>query len=304
MAAEPLLATAEPPPVLPPEVLPDYDAIVTEDGAPVDNIYSEKQQRLLTEPLYSSWPGPGEGRPFIAATNVGVFYGLLLPPIVPDAFLSADVKLPEDMSKKQHRSYFVWLYGKPPDVAIEVVSNNEGEELGRKLQIYARVGVPYYVVWDPDQLLGAERLHVFALHAGSYQKQASAWFPKVNLGLRIWHGAFEEWPDDWLRWCNAALEVLPTGAEAKQQAEQLAREAEQRASQAQRHADEAKHRADEAKHRADQAEHRADEAKDRAEQAEHRANEVEQEVAKARKRAERLAALLRAQGVEPPENGQ
>ena len=34
-----------------------------DDDTPVDNLPSEKQQRLLTEPLYSSCAGPGGGRP-------------------------------------------------------------------------------------------------------------------------------------------------------------------------------------------------------------------------------------------------
>ncbi len=49
---------------------PDIRHIVTEDDAPVDNMFSEKQQRLLVEPLYSSW---GIDRRFIAAANVGIF---------------------------------------------------------------------------------------------------------------------------------------------------------------------------------------------------------------------------------------
>ncbi len=57
---------------------PDVSAIVTEDDAPVDNLYSEKQQRLLTEPLNAGWQGPppeegGDRRTFLAAANVGFF---------------------------------------------------------------------------------------------------------------------------------------------------------------------------------------------------------------------------------------
>jgi hypothetical protein len=37
-----------------PDVIPNVDALITEDDTPVDNLPSEKQQRLLTEPLYSS----------------------------------------------------------------------------------------------------------------------------------------------------------------------------------------------------------------------------------------------------------
>src|SRR5215213_7111881 len=84
------------------DITPNIDHIVTEDDAPVDNIFSEKQQRLLTEPLYSSWPGPGSGRSFVAAANVGVFAAVSQQPLVPDVFLSLDVKIPEDMWVKNH----------------------------------------------------------------------------------------------------------------------------------------------------------------------------------------------------------
>jgi hypothetical protein len=65
------------------EMLPEVEHLITEDDTPVDNLPSEKQQRLLTEPLYSSWTGPGEGRTFLVAANVGVFYMLRSPAIVP-----------------------------------------------------------------------------------------------------------------------------------------------------------------------------------------------------------------------------
>src|SRR5438105_4663531 len=87
-----------------PEV-PDTSHLVTEDDEPVDNLFSEKQQRLLTEPLYSSWSGPGEGRSFLCAANVGLFPSLHRPPIVPDAFLSVDVEIAPEWWKKPHRSY-------------------------------------------------------------------------------------------------------------------------------------------------------------------------------------------------------
>ncbi len=48
----------------------------------MDNFQSEKQQRLLVEPLYSSW---SPGIPFIAAANVRLFYALKQDPLVPDA---------------------------------------------------------------------------------------------------------------------------------------------------------------------------------------------------------------------------
>ena len=99
----------------------------------MDNIFSEKQQRLLVEPLYSSWSGVGSERQFVAMTNVGLFYAIGQPPYVPDMLLSLDVRLPADLWPKSHRSYFLWEYGKPPEVVVEVVSNREGGEDSDKL---------------------------------------------------------------------------------------------------------------------------------------------------------------------------
>ncbi len=39
-----------------------------------------------------------------------------------------------ELAGKKHRSYFMWEFGKPPEVVIEIVSNREGEELERKLK--------------------------------------------------------------------------------------------------------------------------------------------------------------------------
>ena len=37
---------------------PDVTDLVIEADEPVDSIFAEKQARLLTEPLYSTWAGP------------------------------------------------------------------------------------------------------------------------------------------------------------------------------------------------------------------------------------------------------
>src|SRR5215471_11715574 len=106
----------------------DYDALVTEDNKPVDSIFLEKQYRLLTRPLYASWPGPGEGRSFLVLVDVGWFYQRKTPAVVPDCLLSLDVMCPEDLHRKQGHSYYQWDVGKPPDVIIEVVSDRTGGE--------------------------------------------------------------------------------------------------------------------------------------------------------------------------------
>jgi hypothetical protein len=87
--------------------VPDVSQLVIEDGAPVDGVFSEKQMRLLTEALYSGWPGPGAGRPFFAAANVGVFATAGDPPMVPDVFLSLDTCVRGRLSEKKNRTYLM-----------------------------------------------------------------------------------------------------------------------------------------------------------------------------------------------------
>ena len=72
---------------IPAELRPVVDHLVTEDDTPVDSVFSEKQQRLLTEPLYSSWAGPGQQRSFVAMSNVGLFFAVRHPPLVPDVLV-------------------------------------------------------------------------------------------------------------------------------------------------------------------------------------------------------------------------
>lgn len=221
--------------VLSPEEWPSFDHFVTEDDTPVDNVYSEKQQRLLVEPLYTSWPGPGNERPFLAMANVGLFYGLNFPSIVPDALLSLDVKMVEDPFPKRNRSYFTWVYGKAPEAVLEVVSNTVGEELDYKKEVYARVGVLYYAVWDPEEFLKQGKLNLFVLRDKAYAPLAEPWFPVIGLGLTVWHGVFEDLETDWLRWCDRPGQVILTGCERialeRQRAEQEHQRAEKLAAQ-------------------------------------------------------------------------
>lgn len=252
-------------PVLAPEDRPSVDHLVTEDGKPVDSIFSEKQMRLLTSPLYSSWAGPDGNKRFVALANVGLFASVNQPPFVPDMLLSLDVELPTDLFPKSHRSYFVWEYGKFPEVVVEVVSNREGGEDTTKLAGYARLRILYYVIFDPEGWLNGPELRVLQLRGRTYEPLAEPyWLPEVGLGLRLWHGPFEGHSDTWLRWCDAEGQVIPTGAE-----------------------------------RADLAEQLAAQAQEQAEAERQRAAAALQQAEAERQRAERLAAQLRALGVEP-----
>jgi len=242
---------------LPPEDWPDMSHIVTEDDTPVDNIFSEKQQRLLTESLYASWRGPGADRPYVALANVGLFYALYSPPLVPDMLLSLDVEMPDEVWTKVNRSYFVWVYGKPPDVVVEVVSNREGGEADRKLAQYARIGVPYCVIFDPEGQLSREPLRVYRNSGGTYRRTPNGELPQVGLGVRLWAGEYEDLEATWLRWFDAEGNLILTGAERAASAEQQAADARQQAADAQQLAADAQRQAADARQQAVVADERA-----------------------------------------------
>jgi Uma2 family endonuclease len=234
----------------------DISHLVIEDDQPVDNFQSAQQQRLLVEPLYSARALP---MPFIAEANVGLFYKLKGDPIVPDVLLSLEVQRSEDYEQRRYRSYFVWEFGKVPEVCIEIVSNQEGDELtlsqksrqkGKtiaKREIYARVGVPYYIVFDPLQQIQGEMdgalAKVFSISPEGYTEifptlspdtmGQSVWLSSVGIGLTLWEGQFEdEVTRTWLRWCDRQGQVIPTGAELANEAKTQAKDAEIRAENA------------------------------------------------------------------------
>jgi Uma2 family endonuclease len=209
----------------------DYNALVTEDHKPVDRIFVEKLYRLLTRSLYASWPGPGAGRPFLVLVNVGWFYQRNTPAVVPDCLLSLDVTCPENLQAKEGHSYYQWDMGKQPDVVIEIVSDRTGGEESSKKDLYARLGVAHYAVFDPKHFLSADTLRTYELVGGDYHLAGPGPWPKVGLGLRLWQGKFEGHEDAWVRWCDAHGEVIPTGEERARQADEriTALEAELRA---------------------------------------------------------------------------
>ncbi|MCI0638825.1 MAG: Uma2 family endonuclease [Gemmataceae bacterium] len=153
-----------------------------------------------------------------------------MPPLVPLCSVSLDVDIPQDIRAKHNRSYFLWEYGKAPEVAIEVISDNQGVELDEKKSLYAQIGVNYFVVWDPQNLSAKGRLSIFEYgERKRYRLMKGTWLPEVGLELTIWHGKFEGLTCDWLRWCDERGEVIPTGEEIARQENHRAEQEKQRA---------------------------------------------------------------------------
>lgn len=250
--------------------------LITEDDEPVDNIFSEKQQKLLTSPLYKNWDS--KGRSFFALANVGIFDSRLTTPLVPDVMLSMDVVLTKANWPDEHRSYMMNEFIKPPDVVIEIVSNTIGKEKTKKKKDYLTIGVPYYVIFDPLNKLSKEILTIYHIQGDKYQPYIGYILAGVDLGLKLWVGEFEGEQAQWLRWVDHQNQLIPTGDE-QAEIERTAKLAEQQRANQEREAKIA------AQQRADQERTRADQERTRA----------DQESA----RAELLAAKLRKLGIDP-----
>jgi Uma2 family endonuclease len=244
---------------------PDISHIVTEDDEPVDNLFSEHQQRLLGDGIHDHWHSP-DGQPFVAVSNVGLFYAVQKPPIVPDFMLSLGVEYPDNYWEKRHRTYFVWEFGKPPELVIEIVSNLVGNEFDEKLELYARAGVSYYLVYDPAEHYGKDTLRAFVRTGDEFVRLQKSYFSTLQLGCTLWEGEYAGMKGTWLRWTNPDESLIPTGAEATAEA------------------------------RTDAQKARIDAQKARTDVQKARANEQ-----KANLRAEKLAAQLRALGLNPEE---
>jgi Uma2 family endonuclease len=180
-------------------------------------------------------------------------------------------------------SYVIWQEQVVPFIIIEILSEGTGaEDLGQtvrdikqpptKWYVYEQIlQVPYYLVFsrDPNQL------RIFHWQAGYYQAitpmEGSLWLPELQLGIGLWYGAYQGLERQWLRWYDAQQQWIPTPMERVEQENQ----------------------------RAEQESQRAEQANQRAEQANQRAEQESQRAQQEYQRAQRLAAQLRALGIEP-----
>ncbi len=207
-----------------------------------------------------------------------MFYLARRPAIVPDVLLSLDVEVSEDWWEKEHRSYFLWEFGKPPDLALEIVSNKEGKEDSEKKQTYARMRVPYYVIFDPQLQIMSDVLTVYKLDGFAYEQQTTASFTNLGLGLMLWEGKYEGKESTWLRWVDGTGVMIQSGKERAEQERQ---------------------RAEEEYRRAEEERQRAEAAEAREQQMMEHARQVELKLEQEQHRAERLAEMLRQLGQNP-----
>ncbi|MDY6784158.1 MAG: Uma2 family endonuclease [Cyanobacteriota bacterium] len=107
-------------------------------------------------------------------------------PIIPDGFLSVNVERRKGGGSRS--SYVVWEEdGTVPILALEVVSHTPGGEYETKESIYAKLGVLYYVIYNPFYSVRDKHqpFEVYKLVNGTYRWQIGEpiWLPEIGLGI-------------------------------------------------------------------------------------------------------------------------
>ena len=130
-------------------------------------------------------------------------------------------------------SYVVWQEEVNPFIVVELLSpSTQREDLGQttrrdinepptKWQVYEQfLRVPYYVVYEREQ----DYFRVFHLEGSRYQEleidNNELWLEELGLGLRLWQGSHKRIERLWLRFYDAAGNLIPTEAEEKERERQ------------------------------------------------------------------------------------
>ncbi|MFB2971657.1 Uma2 family endonuclease [Aerosakkonema sp. BLCC-F183] len=208
-----------------PEIrLPTGAELPNSDDTPVDNENQNFLPNLLLFLLKFYW---NQRNDWFFGVDMAIYHttGVSpLVPVVPDGFLSLGVERFKGDALRV--SYVVWEENNiPPIFALEIVSQTYGGEYDKKMDIYAKLRVLYYVVYNPyywrrDQ---HQPFEVYRLVNGEYEQQIGEpfWMPEVGLG--IGRGRYNDGGSqlEVLYWFDARGNRYLTAEERSRQAEEL-----------------------------------------------------------------------------------
>jgi Uma2 family endonuclease len=219
--------------------LPTSDELLDSDDFPVDNEEQNFIPNVLLFLLEYIWK---QRHDWFFAVDMGVYHTTGAHPkvpVVPDGFLSLGVE--RRKGGKPRRSYVVWEEEIPPILTLEVVSQTPGGEYDEKSAIYARLGVLYYVVYNPQfwQRDGHLPFEVYKLVNGAYVLQVGEpfWMPEIGLGIGRCQLPNDPLGREVLSWYDASGKRYLSEAEVERQqteAERLRAEAERLRAEAER----------------------------------------------------------------------
>ena len=207
--------------------LPTSEELPCSDDTPVDNELQNLLPNVLLFLLSNIWANRMD---WYFGVDMAIYHTTGASPrvpVVPDGFLSVGVE--RKKGGRSRRSYVVWEENEVvPMLTLEMVSDTAGGEYDDKLNIYARLGVLYYVVYNPEfwQRDGHQPFEVYKLVNGNYQLQVGEpyWMPEVSLGIGRCQMMFGNVVQEQLAWFDQSGDRYLT---AEERLEQERREKEQ-----------------------------------------------------------------------------
>jgi Uma2 family endonuclease len=192
--------------------LPSTEELPCSDDTPVDNEDQNLLPNLLLLALMHIW---AERMDWYFGVDMAVYHTTGVSPkvpVVPDAFLSLGVE--RKKGGKSRRSYAVWEEGwQVPILTLEMVSHKPGGEYDEKMEIYTRLGVLYYIIYNPE-FWQRDRRQPFEVHKlveGQYQQQIGEpfWMPEVGLGMGRSRQTVGGIAQEFLSWFDAQNNLYP-----------------------------------------------------------------------------------------------
>lgn len=166
--------------------LPSTDELPCSDDTPVDNEDQNLLPNILLFVLKTIWANRMD---WYFGVDMAVYHTTGVSPrvpVVPDAFLALNVE--RRKGGKSRRSYATWEENDVvPILSLEMVSHKPGGEYDEKMEIYAKLGVLYYIIYNPEfwQRDRHQPFEVYKLIEGRYQLQIEepCWMPEISLGI-------------------------------------------------------------------------------------------------------------------------
>jgi Uma2 family endonuclease len=219
------------------QYLPTSDELPDSDDTPVDNEDQNFVPNLLLFLLEYIWKNRDD---WYFGVDMGVYHTTGVSPrvpIVPDGFLSLGVERRKNGGSRS--SYVMWEENStPPILTLEVVSHTYGDEYEKKLDIYRKLGVKYYVIYNPQfwRRDGHLPFEVYKLVDSEYQLQIGEpfWMPEIGLGIGRCVLPSDRFRREVLSWFDQQAQRYLTGEEKAALESQRANLEEQRADAAQK----------------------------------------------------------------------
>ncbi|NEO54186.1 MAG: Uma2 family endonuclease [Okeania sp. SIO3B5] len=237
--------------------LPSSDELPDSDDKPVDHEIQNLIPNLLLLILERLWSDHSD---WFFGVDMGIFHSTGSSPrvpIVPDGFLSLGVT--RRKNDKLRPSYVLWEENYiVPIFVLEIVSQTYGKEYDKKMIDYARLGVLYYVIYNPDYSKRDkhERFEVYRLLNGAYQRLQGnpVWMPEIGLGIGTEFGNHYRSEQEWLYWYDSEGNRFMTPEEGELQQKLQVQQERQRAEQFQQELQQERLEAQQQRQRAEQLE--------------------------------------------------